>query len=132
MRQLQERRLTYLTHLARRFFAHLTAAPLTPSEQDVVAEHLAPDLRRLFYRQPVGDQRHAIGVLTALGGDATAAEAEAALLHDVGKHDVSLGAIGRSSATMWSWTGLPVWGSWRAYLEHGRRGADMLEQTTAT
>ena len=130
MRQLQERGLTHLGHLSRRFFGHVRARPLGPSEQAIVTAALPPQLRRLFYRQAPGDQRHALDVYLRLE-DPTPIEAQVALLHDVGKHDVRLGAMGRSLATVWSWTGLPISGSWRAYIEHGRRGAEMLEAASA-
>jgi len=112
-------------HLVRRFFGFLTAAPLSPTEQDEVHAVLGYRLARLFFSQRTEDQRHALDVRSRVGDDP--ALVQAALLHDVGKIDSDLGAIGRSLATVWAVTSLPIWGRWQAYLGHGRLGADLLE-----
>ncbi|GMQ98417.1 MAG: hypothetical protein BMS9Abin17_0927 [Acidimicrobiia bacterium] len=112
-------------HLVRRFFGFLTAAPLSPIEQDEIHAALPSRLARLFFSQRTEDQRHAFDVRSRVGDDP--ALVQAALLHDVGKIDSDLGAVGRSLATIWSATSLPIWGRWRAYLDHGRLGADVLE-----
>lgn len=118
-----------MTHLVRRFFGFLTARPLSPNEQAAVHDALAPELRLLFFGQPIPDQRHALEVAQRAGGGAE--RTEAALLHDVGKTACELGAFGRSFATIWSVTGLPIWGAWRTYLAHGESGAVMLESAGA-
>lgn len=110
-------------HLIRRFFGHVTARPLSPAEQAAVANVLSPTLRSLFYSQAVGDQRHAYTVAARVPPHLR----EAALLHDVGKVDCGLGAIQRSLATVYAWLGLPMWGRWECYLNHGRIGARRIE-----
>ena len=117
-----------MAHLVRRFFGFITARPLTPSEQLWVSDALGAKLRRLFYEQQHQDQRHAVDVALRAGDGRLR---EAALLHDVGKSASGLGAFARSLATLWSLTGLPVWGRWRTYLRHGELGAAMLERAGA-
>jgi hypothetical protein len=119
-----------LIHLVRRFVGFVVARPLSPVEQAEVHDALEPDLRRLFFAQPVPDQRHALDVARRAGGGPE--RVEAALLHDVGKTGCGLGAVGRSLATLWSFSGLPIWGSWRTYLEHGEIGAQLLETAGAS
>ncbi len=112
-----------LSHLIRRFFGHITARALSPSEQHDISEWLTAPLRELFYAQPVGDQRHAYSVAARVPPHLR----EAALLHDVGKSMCGIGAVQRSLATVWAWLGLPVWGAWECYLTHGHRGAALIE-----
>jgi hypothetical protein len=115
-----------MRHLIARFFGFLNARPLSPGEQDEIAQMLSPQLRRLFYRQGPQDQRHALEVARRVAD--TPELVEAALLHDVGKSEVHLGAFGRSFATLWSRTSLPVWGQWRTYLDHAAIGSELLER----
>lgn len=112
-------------HLVRRFFGFLTARPLGPAEQMLVCESIGPGLRGLFYTQRFEDQRHAFDVASrvAIHPDLI----EAALMHDIGKTEINLGAIERSLATMWFMTSLPIWGEWLAYRDHGPIGAELLE-----
>lgn len=119
-----------MLHLVRRFLGFLTAKPLSPGEQSFVARSLTPDLQRLFYTQRFEDQRHAVIVATRV--DDRPHLVEAALMHDIGKSTTGLGAFGRSFATLWARTSLPVWGEWRTYLEHGPIGADLLERAGAS
>lgn len=114
-----------MLHLVRRFFGFLTARPLTPTEQATVASELAPSLARLFFAQRPEDQRHAFDVAATVRDRSDLVEA--ALLHDVGKSESGLGAIGRSLATAWSTARMPMPRTWRTYLDHGRIGADLLE-----
>ncbi len=118
-----------MLHLAQRFFGFLTAKPLSPSDQVFVATALTPGLLRLFYTQRREDQRHALDVAHRV--ETYPHLVEAALLHDIGKATMGLGAIGRSLATLWALTSLPLWGEWLTYIEHGRIGADMLENDGA-
>jgi hypothetical protein len=120
-------------HLIRRFFGYLRAAPLTPHEQDLVADALAPRLSALFYRQPTPDQRHAFEVALRVK-DTLPADADAftaALLHDVGKTTASLGPVARSLATVLAALGLPMSSRWASYRDHGRLGAEALRAAGA-
>lgn len=116
-------------HLIRRFFGFVLAEPLTPGEQQQVRDTLGPDLARLFFAQRFEDQRHAFAVYERVGYSADLAQA--ALLHDIGKTDSNLGALGRSLATVWGHLGRPTSGRWQSYLAHGSRGARMLENAEA-
>ncbi|MEN8238796.1 MAG: hypothetical protein ABFR53_06290 [Actinomycetota bacterium] len=115
-----------MLHLVRRFFGFLTARPLSPGEQAFVSESINSDLQRLFYTQRFEDQRHAVDVAFRVSNDPELVEA--ALLHDIGKTSVHLGAVERSLATMWFATSLPIWGEWLSYRDHGPIGADLLEE----
>ncbi|HSJ71247.1 MAG TPA: hypothetical protein VLA29_06340 [Acidimicrobiia bacterium] len=121
----------YAAHLVRRFFGHLRARPLTPSEQVLVATMLSPDLHRLFTGQPHQDQRHAFDVASR-STHRSADVLEAALTHDVGKSVAHLGPFGRAAATLWSFTPFRVRGRWQTYLDHGAIGAEMLTGAGAT
>jgi hypothetical protein len=116
-------------HLIRRFFGFLLAKPLTPGEQQRVSDALDPDLARLFFAQRFQDQRHALTVYRRVGGSADLAQA--ALLHDVGKTESDLGALGRSLATLWNSLGRPATGRWKSYLAHGSSGSNMLKALEA-
>lgn len=117
-------------HLVRRFFGHLTARPLGPSEQAIVRSHLDGDCAALFFSQQHQDQRHAFAVASAVGFRAELAET--ALLHDVGKTASRLGAFARSLATILGALRLPMPTRWRVYLDHGVIGATMLESAGAS
>ena len=118
-----------MLHLVNRFFGFLTSTPPSPRDQLFVSQSLTPNLQRLFYTQRVEDQRHAIDVASRVPNDSELIEA--ALLHDIGKSTVDLGAMGRSLATLWSTTSLPIWGGWLSYRDHGPIGADLLEKNGA-
>lgn len=113
-----------MLHLIRRFFGFLGAKPLSPTEQAFVTSALHPDLATLFYRQRHEDQRHAFEM--AWGFSRRPDLVEAALLHDVGKSETHLGALGRSLATIWSVVPLPAPTSWSRYVDHGRIGAGLI------
>ncbi len=51
----------------------------------------------------------------------------AALLHDIGKRQAGLGALGRSLASAHSKLGGVAKGKWRSYMEHGPAGAVELD-----
>lgn len=118
-----------MLHLVRRFFGFLTARPLSPREQLFVNESINSDLQRLFYTQRFEDQRHAVDVASRVMNHAEVIEA--ALLHDIGKTTIHLGAIERSLATVWFTTSLPLWGEWLSYRDHGPIGASLLESQGA-
>ena len=130
MRRLQVGGLIHeLAHLVRRFFGFLTARPLAPSEQRFVHDALSPELARLFSRQRVEDQRHAMDMAKRVAPRPELVEA--ALMHDVGKVASGLGAIGRSLATIGGVARIPLPTDWTVYLEHGPIGAAMLEASGA-
>ena len=125
--------MTEGAHLVRRFFGHFRARPLSPGEQDRVREVLPDDLASLFFRQHAADQRHAYivarRVQTVRPDDRDALIA--ALLHDVGKSAVAIGAIERSLATVLHVLHVPLPRRWRRYREHGELGAAALESAAA-
>ncbi len=116
-------------HLARRFLGFVTARPLGPAEQQVIAGILDVDERKLFYAQVAADQRHAYDTMTRTGlgserrGDLVL---RAALLHDVGKTASRIGAVGRSLATVLDTFHLPLWSGAATYRNHGPIGAELL------
>ena len=122
-------RLRKARHLVLRFFGHLRAGPLTPEEQQFVSDHLSGPCAELFWKQSIPDQRHSFTVAGRVGAllpnDPEAIEA--ALLHDVGKWRPNLGAVSRSIATLLGLMRLPMTKRMWAYRDHGRRGADELE-----
>ena len=119
-----------MLHLVNRFFGFLTATPPSPRDQLFVSRSLTPNLQRLFYTQRIEDQRHAITV--AIRVKDRPHLVEAALMHDVGKATIGLGAFGRALATLWGLTYLPIWGQWLRYINHGPIGAELLEANNAT
>lgn len=119
-------------HLAKRLVTSATAAPLTVLERRQVSEVLLPAEMQLFVRFSVADQRHALVVLRRF--DVIAAEAavaewvavevrRAALLHDIGKIEASLGTVARVAATLLG----SRTARFRAYHEHEARGAALLQ-----
>lgn len=123
-------KLAFAGHLVRRFVGFVTAAPLTPSEQQLIAGALEPALRRAFFSQRSADQRHAFDVWQRVDGDLDLAAP--ALLHDIGKVASDLGALSRSTATVLHSLRLPLTRHWRRYLAHGEIGADRLEELGAS
>jgi len=138
-------------HLSARFFSALW--PGGPSEVDEswAQDQLLDGERALWQRMSGPDRRHAVGVardtIRLLGPDRTGrAVIAAALLHDVGKVESSLGTFARVAVTfialvvgrsrLLRWAGDSVGSgrrrpSWRArvglYLAHDRIGAGLLE-----
>ena len=90
----------------------------------MVAGLLRPALARVFFAQRYEDQRHAFDVQQRAGGSPE--RSEAALLHDTGKAESDVGAIGRSLATLARGIGLQTWGRWLRYLDHGGIGSEEL------
>jgi hypothetical protein len=136
-------RLGSLGHLAKRFA--WSAVPFGPprSDEQWALGVLEPDEVELWSRMSRPDRRHAIGVArrtASLLGDEVPQVMAAALLHDVGKLEASLGTAGRTvvtaAALMAGRRRLLQWGQrsrrrflQRAalYLTHDRLGADLLE-----
>lgn len=134
MRRLQVQALRGLRsagplHLIRRFFQVLRPDPLTPAEQALVARSLNEPEHSLFWAQAVADQRHALETMRrASTRTADPTILRAALLHDVGKGGVGLGAFGRSVATVLDALGLPMTARMTRYRRHGEIGAGLLER----
>lgn len=119
-------------HLVKRFFGSLTAKPLSPDEQLEVDALLGPAERRLFWAQPMLDQRHAHQALRRLPDGASAEMRRAVVLHDVGKRHATASVVGRSIATLFGVVGIrPSRARWRAFLDHGPIGAAELERAGA-
>jgi hypothetical protein len=130
-------------HLAIRFFRALSPAGPAPADEAWAAGALLPGEQALWRRMSGPDRRHAIGVArdTAelLGSVPGREVTAAALLHDVGKVEASLGTfprvavtlaalvVGRARLTAWAGT---TTGGWRGrtgrYLTHDRIGAKLL------
>jgi hypothetical protein len=136
-------------HLAHRFFGALSPAGPPPSDEAWAVASLLPGEQELWAQMSGPDRRHAIAVARdtsrLLGPEGARREVlAAALLHDVGKVESSLGTFSRVAATLLamglgrqratSWrpgpgTGRPSWKARVAlYLEHDRLGADLLER----
>ncbi|MDH4118728.1 MAG: HDIG domain-containing protein [Acidimicrobiia bacterium] len=120
------------THLTARFFDVVTARPLNTDEDSFVDEFLSPVERSMFDAQNTADQRH--GVECGLDVASTTERRDlvrAAILHDVGKRHVGLGAVGRVLASVVTKLGLPARGAISLYRSHGEMGAQELEETGA-
>jgi hypothetical protein len=122
-----------LPHLARRFFGVLRAGPLRPGEQAAVARLLRPAEQGLFWGQRPADQRHGLecAVAVLVRRPDRPDLARAALLHDIGKRQTDLGALGRTLATTLGFAHLRVRGRFAVYLAHGPAGAADLEAAGA-
>lgn len=138
-----------ISHLAKRFFGALSPAGPPEADESWANGFLMEGERQLWRRMSGPDRRHAVGVardaLELLGQPGAPREVvAAALLHDVGKVEASLGtfsrvgvtlaamAVGRERLLAWSERGRPKpRPSLRArvgfYLAHDRLGADLLE-----
>ncbi len=105
----------------------LRPRPLTPVEQLDAARHLRTAEYELFWRQAPADQRHAYETMRRASLESPDPTVlRAALLHDVGKATVELGAVRRSLATVLDALGLPMTSRMRSYRDHGPRGAGLL------
>lgn len=113
-----------LVHLVRRF--REMGRPVTSEANDTAfaSAALTPDELKLWMRMDPRDRRHAVGVtrrFVAACPTAVREEVAGALLHDVGKSQVSMGRLARSIATV-----LAVTPAMRRYRDHERIGAEML------
>jgi hypothetical protein len=120
--------VTYVLHLAKRFFTSLSTREPAASEATWAESHLIDGELRLWLRMCPADRRHAIGVaretVRLLGSSATRPVVAAALLHDMGKIDSALGPVERALATVVN----PRSGDsrWARYRRHDMIGADLL------
>lgn len=137
-------------HLAGRFFLALAPVGPRPPAERWALDHLSPSERPLFAAMSGPDRRHAIGVArraVRLAGDEPVPDGfvAAALLHDVGKIEASLGTFGRVLATVAAVAvgrqrlasfeppaAAGALGRWRhrvaRYLRHDAIGAGLLEE----
>jgi len=122
-----------LTHLTRRFFDVLTAAPLSTEEAAEVEGWLGKPFAGLFFSQPHVDQRHGYeAARTVLSSDLDDHDVVvAAALHDIGKRHARLGLIGRSFTSVAMKTSLPMTARMRSYRDHGRVAAEELADMSA-
>jgi hypothetical protein len=120
-----------LRHLSHRFFEVLGARRLDDAETALAREWLGSDLWPLFDSQQISDQRHGFNAGKKLAGTARRDLVVAAMLHDVGKVDSSLGVIGRTIATVLMALGVLMTARMRRYRDHGLLGAMKLEAAGA-
>ena len=132
-------------HLARRFATSLRARPLAEADRGFVLNALQPEELACWERLGRADQAESVATGRAatglLRGDADPDWADpewiaAALLHDIGKAETSLGTVGRSFATVAAmivgqrraraWTG-----SFGRYVNHDELGSARLAQAGA-
>ena len=132
--------MTRAGHLVRRFAGSVRPRPLERAAADLVRDTLRPEELACWERLGPADRAESVAtaraVVGALGSDADPTWVAAALLHDVGKVEAGLGAIGRSAATV----AAALAGSWRArawtgrfgrYVNHDELGADRLRAAGA-
>lgn len=123
--------LTKIGHLARRWATSLSSRPPADADLTWVDDHLAGELRTLWRRLDVADQRHSIVVARRFverRPTATPEEIAGALLHDIGKIDSGLGTTERVLATIVG----PRTERWRRYHDHERIGAELAAAAGAT
>ncbi len=121
-------------HLVARFRDVLSARPLDHCERAWVGARLRnPAEVRLFWAQPVPDQRHGYtaAAFVAARYPRRPDLIRAALLHDIGKRHAPLGVVGRSVGSLARKLGLRLGGRIALYLDHGVVGAAELEAAGA-
>jgi hypothetical protein len=114
-----------LAHLASRYREMGTPVTTEASDTDFARVHLSESLLTLWSTMDVRDRRHAVVVarrFMTMVPNARPAEMAAALLHDVGKAQCSLGRGGRVAATLFG--GLTR--EMRVYRRHEEIGAQAI------
>jgi putative nucleotidyltransferase with HDIG domain len=111
-------------HLARRLIESVRASSVDQIDLEWVRETLSAEEFALWSKMQVMDRVHSIGVARRLISGSLGVEkfeVVAALLHDVGKLQSSLGVPARIAATILG----PRNRKWREYLDHESIGASM-------
>ena len=112
-------------HLAKRAVTSFRSHPVNDEQLSIACAVLLPDEFSLWTRMQNRDQRHSLQVLArfdVLCSHATRDERAAALLHDVGKCESTLGWCGRIFATLLG----PRTSAFRTYLDHEEIGLNLL------
>ena len=119
-----------MLHLAKRALTSFRDHAVTPSDISLAQSILLPDEFLLWSRLQNRDQRHSLDVLhrfNALVPSASRDERAAALLHDVGKCESTLGWWGRIAATVLGGRT----SAFRAYLNHEEIGLQLLADVSS-
>jgi hypothetical protein len=117
-------------HLAKRAVTSFRNHPVNEEQLGIARAVLLPDEFSLWTRMQNRDQRHSLQVLArfdVLRSHATRDERAAALLHDVGKCESTLGWSGRIVATLVG----PKTSSFRVYLNHEEIGLRLLHDISS-
>ena len=117
-------------HLAKRAVTSFRNHPVNDEQLGIARAVLLPDEFSLWTRMQNRDQRHSLQVLSrfdVLCSYATREERAAALLHDVGKCESTLGWFGRIMATLVGHRTV----SFRLYLNHEEIGLSLLRDISS-
>ena len=126
----EQRGRAVVFHLAKRAVTSFRNHPVNDEQLGIARAVLLPDEFSLWTRMQNRDQRHSLQVLSrfdVLCSYATREERAAALLHDVGKCESTLGWFGRIMATLVG----PKTVSFRAYLNHEEIGLSLLRDISS-
>lgn len=126
----EQRGRAVVLHLAKRAVTSFRNHPVNDEQLGVARAVLLPDEFSLWTRMQNRDQRHSLQVLArfdVLRSQATRDERAAALLHDVGKCESTLGWIGRIFATLLG----PRTSAFRTYLDHEEIGLNLLRDISS-
>ncbi len=118
-----------IPHRFRQFWWAITAR-IQEEDRELVEQLLSLPAQKLFWRMPVGDQRHSLAVLRTLiaWGETHPALLKAALLHDVGKAATPLTPWERALIVLWKALGSRIgrpgcsrWPILRRWMERAHR-----------
>ncbi len=126
----EQRGRAVVFHLAKRAVTSFRNHPVNDEQLGIARAVLLPDEFSLWTRMQNRDQRHSLQVLfrfDVLCSHATREERAAALLHDVGKCESTLGWFGRIMATLVG----PRTMSFRVYLNHEEIGLSHLRDISS-